>query len=86
MYPSCIMSLNISPETKMGKIEGWSQRNFKKDNKKTYSITNNGKVISRLSETELKKFLEGKKLSVKTNGVMYRSDKDGLLPALLKVV
>ena len=58
MYPSCIMSLNISPETKMGKIEGWSPEEFlKKDNKKTYSITNNGKVISRLSETELKKFL-----------------------------
>ena len=85
MYPSCIMSLNISPETKMGKIEGWSPEEFlKKDNKKTYSITNNEKVISRLSETELKKFLEGKKLSVATNGVMYRSDKDGLLPALLR--
>ena len=33
MYPSCIMSLNISPETKLGKIEGWNPEEFlKKDN------------------------------------------------------
>ena len=38
MYPSCIMSLNISPETKIGKLEGWSPEEFiKKDVKKTYS-------------------------------------------------
>ena len=28
MYPSCIMSLNISPETKIGKLEGWSPEEF----------------------------------------------------------
>ena len=28
MYPSCIMSLNISPETKLGKIEGWNPEEF----------------------------------------------------------
>ena len=28
MYPSCIMSLNISPETKIGKITGWNQEEF----------------------------------------------------------
>jgi DNA polymerase elongation subunit (family B) len=36
MYPSCIMSLNISPETKIGKIQGWKPEEFlKKDNKKS---------------------------------------------------
>ena len=28
MYPSCIMSLNISPETKIGKISGWNPEEF----------------------------------------------------------
>ena len=26
MYPSVIMSLNISPETKIGKLSGWDAR------------------------------------------------------------
>ena len=85
MYPSCIMSLNISPETKLGKIEGWNPEEFLgKNNKKTYSITHNSKVLGKYTETELKKMLDNEEVGVATNGVMYRSDKNGLLPALLR--
>jgi len=85
MYPSCIMSLNISPETKLGKIEGWNPEEFlNKDNRKTYSLTRNDKKVGSYTETELKKMFDNEKISVATNGVMYRSDKDGLLPALLR--
>ena len=85
MYPSCIMSLNISPETKLGKIEGWNPEEFlKKDNKKTYSLTQDGNVLSRYTETELKRMMDNEQIGIATNGVMYRSDKDGLLPALLR--
>ena len=85
MYPSCIMSLNISPETKLGKIEGWNPEEFlKKDNRKTYSLINNGNLINRYTETELKKMFENESIGIATNGVIYRTDKDGLLPALLR--
>jgi DNA polymerase elongation subunit (family B) len=85
MYPSCIMSLNISPETKLGKIEGWNPEEFlKKDNKKTYSLTQDGNVLNRYTETELKRMMDNEQIGIATNGVMYRSDKDGLLPALLR--
>ena len=85
MYPSCIMSLNISPETKLGKIEGWNPEEFlKKDNRKTYSFVSNGNLINRYTETELKNMLENEQIGIATNGVMYRTDKDGLLPALLR--
>ena len=85
MYPSCIMSLNISPETKLGKIEGWNPGEFlKKDNRKTYSLTQDGKVLNRYTETELKHMMDNEQIGVATNGVMYRTDKTGLLPALLK--
>ena len=85
MYPSCIMSLNISPETKLGKIEGWNPEEFlNKNNKKTYSVTRGEKMIGRFTEVELQKFLDGKEIGVATNGVMYRTDKDGLLAALLR--
>ena len=85
MYPSSIMSLNISPETKIGKIEGWNPEEFlKKSNKKTYSITQGEKLLGRFTEVELKNFLDSKNVGVATNGVMYRTDKDGLLSALLR--
>ncbi len=85
MYPSCIMSLNISPETKLGKIQGWNPEEFlNKQNKKTYSITQGKQSLGVFTETELKSFLSNREVSVATNGVMYRSDKDGLLPALLR--
>ena len=85
MYPSCIMSLNISPETKLGKIEGWNPEEFlRKDNKKTYSLTQDGNVLNRYTETELKRMMDNEQIGIATNGVMYRSDKDGLLPALLR--
>ena len=85
MYPSCIMSLNISPETKLGKLEGWNPEEFlKKNHKKTYSVTNNKQLLGRFTETELKNYLKTRSIGVATNGVMYRTDKDGLLPALLR--
>jgi DNA polymerase elongation subunit (family B) len=85
MYPSCIMSLNISPETKIGKIIGWNPEEFlNKSNKKTYTIEQGGKEMGRFTEKELGNFLDGRGVGVASNGVMYRSDKDGLLPALLR--
>ena len=85
MYPSCIMSLNISPETKLGKIEGWNPEEFlRKDNKKTYTFTHNGKYLGKYTEKELKNMLDNEDIGIATNGVIYRTDKDGLLPALLR--
>ena len=85
MYPSCIMSLNISPETKIGKIIGWDPEEFlNKNNRKTYMIEQDGKEMGRFTEKELSNFLDGRKIGVASNGVMYRSDKDGLLSALLR--
>ena len=85
MYPSCIMSLNISPETKIGKIIGWNPEEFlKKDNRKTYTIIKNGKDIGKLTEKEVSEYLRESKVSIATNGVMYKTEKKGLLAALLE--
>ena len=86
MYPSVIRSLNISPETKIGKVEGWNEEQFlKSTNKKTYSLNSKeGKEIGKMTETELKDYLDKSKVSIASNGVMYRTDKQGLIPALLE--
>ena len=83
MYPSVIMSLNISPETKIGKLAGWDAEEFLKGTPKTYTLESNGKERGKLTETELKDFFNKNKVSVSSNGVLYRSDKQGLIPALL---
>jgi len=84
MYPSVIMSLNISPETKIGKLKGWDAEEFIKGTKKTYTLESNGREKGKLTETELKDFFDNNKVSVSSNGVLYRSDKKGLIPALLE--
>ncbi len=85
MYPSVIRSLNISPETKVGKVDGWNAEEFlKKDLVKTYTLKNrHGKTIDTISNTDFGKYLETSGLSIASNGVMYRTDKQGLIPALL---
>ena len=85
MYPSVIRSLNVSPETKVGKVEGWNPEQFiKSTNKKTYSLMNKqGKEVGKMTETELKDYFDNAKVSIASNGVMYRTDKQGLIPALL---
>ena len=83
MYPSIIMSLNVSPETKIGKIEGWNPQEFIKGKNKTYSVHINGKKKGQLTEVELKDFFDKNQVSISDNGIIYRTDKQGLIPTLL---
>ena len=86
MYPSVIRSLNVSPETKIGKVEGWNEEEFlKKGHKKTYTMYNKlGKEMGKMTEQELQKYFDEAQVSIAANGVMYRTDKQGLIPALLE--
>ena len=85
MYPSVIRSLNISPETKIGKIIGWDAEKFvDKNNKKTYTIVDKKeKEMGKFTESELQTYFNQTQVSVSSNGIMYRTDKQGLIPALL---
>jgi len=84
MYPSTIMTLNISPETKIGKLNGWNAKEFIKGVSKTYSLEKNGKVQGHMNNEELASMFKSNKVSISSNGVMYRYDKKGLIPVLLE--
>ena len=84
MYPSIIMSLNMSPETKIGKINGWDAEEFIKGVTKTYSVEKNEKVIRRFSNGELKDFFNKNNVSISSNGVIYDLSKKGVIPAILE--
>jgi DNA polymerase elongation subunit (family B) len=78
LYPSIIMTLNISPETKIAKIEDWNAEEFIRGTKETYII--DGKIVA---HEKLKEYLDKYKHTVASNGMMYSSEYIGLIPAIL---
>ena len=60
MYPSTIMTLNISPEMKIGKVNGWNAEEFIKGVSKTYSLEKNGKVQGHMNNEELKQMFKSR--------------------------
>jgi len=78
LYPSIIMSINISPETKVGKIEDWDAQKFIKGEVAEYRVGDNY-----ITKDNLQKLLEKSKYSIASNGVMYRTDKPGCIPDIL---
>jgi DNA polymerase elongation subunit (family B) len=78
LYPSIIMTLNISPETKIGKIQDWDANKFVKGEVDTYYIGENS-----ISKENLRKYLDDSKFSVASNGVLYRTDAVGCIPGIL---
>jgi len=78
LYPSIIMTLNISPETKMGKIDNWDANKFISGEIQEFYI--NGNPVSR---DRVKTVLDEQGWSVSSNGVLYRTDKVGCIPGIL---
>ena len=72
------MTLNISPETKIGKINNWDANDFLKGKVDSYTIGDDT-----ITKENLKKYLEDSKFSVSSNGVLYRTDKVGCIPVFL---
>jgi len=78
LYPSIIMSINISPETKVGKIKDWDAQKFLKGEVDEYQIGENW-----ITRDNLEKLFEKSKYSIASNGVMYRTDTPGCIPDIL---
>lgn len=78
LYPSTIMTLNISPETKIGKIDGWDYREFTAGNMPIVRVGETG-----YTEAEFKELIANGRFSISSNGVMYRQDFFGVVPTIL---
>jgi DNA polymerase elongation subunit (family B) len=84
LYPSIIMSLNISPETKVGFVQNWDlEKHFKKEIV-AYVIQEVGNDMTiELEYPKFVEFLEENNLSISSNGVLYGNDKVGIIPEVL---
>ena len=71
----------ISPEMKIGKINGWNAKEFIKVYKrKHYSLEKNGKEQGHMNNEELKAVCLNITKYLSSNGILYRNDKKGLIP------
>lgn len=77
LYPSILISLNISPETKMFRIDDWDEEKFLND---SGDFTVNGKT---LSVDKLKAFLSQNNACISSNGVVYSRKTVGIVPTIL---
>ena len=68
---------------KVGKVNGWDAEEFMKKVDKNYTVNIIGNKDVVLSNSELSNMLNGEKLSISSNGILYRTDKAGLIPSLL---
>jgi len=83
LYPSIIMTLNISPETKIGKINNWDAEAWiKGEDAGTYKIIGKNETYE-YTRTELEEVIKDSNLGVAANGVLYNQDKPGLIADIL---
>ena len=86
LYPSIIMTINISPETKVGKVKGYMVEDHMKSAIDEYTIVDdNGKEYPSMDKPKFEDFVKKMDLSVASNGVLYKQDKVGVIPEILNV-
>jgi len=84
LYPSIIRSLNISPETKVGKILDWSYDDHLNKKERTYRLQVKNKV-SIINYSDLIKLIKTNNYSLSATGVLYNLSKRGFIPTILDV-
>ena len=86
LYPSIIMTLNVSPETKIGKLKSFSSEDYMKNKIDTYSIVDDsGAEFPPMTRDEFQKLITESKYSLSSNGVLYTQDRVGVIPEILNV-
>jgi DNA polymerase elongation subunit (family B) len=75
--------LNISPESKVGKIMDWD-RDKLKDDFSTFDIVETSGV-TQVTRDELLKLIQNEMLTISTNGILYTNKKRGIIPEVLEV-
>jgi DNA polymerase elongation subunit (family B) len=83
LYPSIIMSLNISPETKVGKIQNWDAEGWIKGEDKVYKLISKEGTQYSYTREELLDIIKDGNLGVAANGVLYSQDSPGLIADIL---
>jgi len=80
LYPSIIMTLNISPETKVGVIQKFNDEDMLQANAISKTVTLEG---SNVEVDDIKGWIHENAYTVASNGAVYKTNKKGFLPEIL---
>jgi DNA polymerase elongation subunit (family B) len=84
LYPSIIMSINISPETKMGKVIGYTTDKHMRNQMDQYIVVDiHGRKSDSMDSAKFLDFISKMNLSIASNGVLYTKEKMGVIPEIL---
>jgi DNA polymerase elongation subunit (family B) len=84
LYPSIIMSLNISPERKIGFVTNWDVDKHLNEQLTEYLIRGTGEEnVVRLSREAFIKYMSMEALTISSNGVLYDNKTMGIIPEVL---
>lgn len=78
LYPSVMMTQNISPETKLGKITNWNFQTFDNGELKVLEFEN-----ETMDASEFREKIKNNAVAISSNGVLYRQDIRGVIPTIL---
>jgi DNA polymerase elongation subunit (family B) len=78
MYPNIIISLNISPETKIAKAENWDFEKYMKGEIDTIQVGS-----ASYTKEQFTQLLKSSNYSIASNGVMYNQSFQGFIPEIL---
>ena len=84
LYPSIIMTLNMSPETKIGRVLNWEWEIEKLSEIKIFQIEFVGGMLEEFSLENFNKFIEERKVKISATGIMYDGTKKGFIPSILE--
>ena len=84
MYPFTIITLNISPETKVGKVFEFDPYDFYKNKDVKLRVLFNS-VELLITYSELRELLTKYNYSISSNGIIYSLEKKGLIPNILEL-
>jgi DNA polymerase elongation subunit (family B) len=80
LYPSIIMTINISPETKIVKVGGYDQEKYVMGEEGTLYFGE-----QEITYEQLRNVIKEKDLSISSNGVLYTKEKMGCIPEILSL-
>lgn len=76
LYPSIIMSLNISPETKVGVVVNYDIERHLNGQMQEYSVRQDTGKVYTLNREQFLEYVEMENLMISSNGVLYREIKE----------
>jgi len=78
LYPNLIRTINMSNETKVGKIINWQE------NSEIYNIKIGNKII-KINKEQFNKLLLEKKLTISSNGILFKTNVQGIISKIIEI-